>query len=47
LVVGVAEPERDPADVFDDAVVAFAAGVGQAGVDGGDDRLLPGVDGDG
>ena len=45
LVGGVAEPEGDPADVFDDSVVALAAGVGQPGVDGGDDRLLPSVDG--
>jgi len=47
LVVAVTKPECDPSDVFDDPVVAFAAGVGQAGVDGGDDRLLPGVDGGG
>lgn len=27
LVVGVAEAEGDAADVFDDAVIAFAAGI--------------------
>jgi len=47
LVGWVSEAERYPADVFDDAVVPFAAGVGQAGVDGGDDRVLRAVDGRG
>lgn len=39
------EAEGDAADVFDDALVAFATGVGQSGGDGGDDRLLPAFDG--
>src|SRR5690606_41218807 len=47
LVFWVAESEGDAADVFDDAVVAFAAGVGQSGLDGQDHRLLPCWDGAG
>ena len=47
LVVRVAEAEGDAADVFDDAVVAFGAGVAQTGLQGGDDGLLPGLDGAG
>ena len=47
LVVGVAEAERDASDVLDDAVVALGAGVGQAGLQGGDDGGLPGLDGAG
>ena len=45
MVVGVAEAEGDAADVFDDAVVALGAGVGQPGLQGGDDGCLPGFDG--
>ena len=47
LVVGVAEAEGDASDVFDDAVVALGAGVGQPGLQGGDDGCLPGFDGAG
>ena len=47
MVVGVAEPEGDAADVLDDAVVALGAGVGQPGLDRGDDRGLPSFDGAG
>ena len=34
---GCGEAEGDAADVFDDAVVAFGAGVAQTGLQGGDD----------
>ena len=44
LVVTVTKCERDPPHVLDDPVGAFAAGIGRAGVDGGDVRLLPSVD---
>lgn len=47
LIAAVTKPERNPADVLDDAVTAFAAGVGQAGVGGGDDQLLLRVHGRG
>ena len=47
LVVGVAEAERDTSDVLDETVVALGAGVGQAGLQRGDDGVLPGLDGTG
>jgi hypothetical protein len=47
LVVGVTEAEGDAPDVLDDAVVALGAGVGQAGLQCGDDGGLPGLDGAG
>jgi len=39
LVVAVTKLERHPSDVLHDPVIAFAAGVGRAGVDGGDHLL--------
>ncbi|MGB6455227.1 MAG: hypothetical protein WBH47_12165 [Streptosporangiaceae bacterium] len=45
LVVEVAEPERDPGGVFDQPVVRFGAGVGDAGVDERQDLRPPRFDG--
>lgn len=38
------EPEGDTTDVFDNPVVAFAAAVGQSGLDRENHWLLPGFD---
>jgi hypothetical protein len=43
----VAESASDAFDLFDEAVVALGAGVGDAGVDVGVDFGPPGVDGGG
>jgi hypothetical protein len=45
VVVGVAEAAGDSADELDLAVVALGAGVGDAGLQGGDDLYLPDLDG--
>nr|AIU93550.1 hypothetical protein LRS1606.116 [Rhodococcus sp. NS1] len=43
LIVGITEPERNPPEMLDDLVIAFAPRVGQAGLDRPNDRILPGL----